>query len=1846
MIHRDSKIFNQPPYYDDFNEDKKFLRMLFRPGYSVQARELTQAQTILQNQIERVGKHLFEEGAKIIGGDATTQNAIFVRFSKLTDDGEEIIPDEWVGYNITSSSSSVEAKVLTVEEPFSENDDYYIFVVQVVKGDSFASSSVFSSSNPSHIKTISVASPKRVINSNGQLVTVIDDATNKQGISGIAKVVSVNEGIFFSNGFFVKNPSQTIAVSSILEGSNDIRDFTRPTASVGFDVVKKIVTSETDPSLKDPANGTFNYNAPGADRYVIDLTLTHKSDSIGLDAESFIELLRFDGGKLSRKVLYTDYAVIEETFARRTYDESGSYIVRDFPIDIKEHSKEISNRGVFDAPRGDVNKLAVCLGAGKAYMFGYEFETQSNVILETDKARAGHIESAPLQDNTNFILGHYFVGEIPGGLSGEDPASYGFSTLITSATSNLIPPTAQNGIISPIEVRFFKSVGITGASGDVGLEVTYESCGSALLYHYVNDYPTDTSVPNPWSSRWRFYVSDLKPSVSGRTIDEAEFAVVEAGLSGGDYEGFVVTSNDSVQSALAARYGNIIFAKNLQTFAQQPYGGYGVLKRKNITPSLVFELPQSTVGSLVRKVEYQTYGVNGVGAVDIRPFDAGRNYIEYGLGNASSFKWLSGSRSLPNSQGFISVSEELVKSFYTLTMHETNNWGGADQPSITTAIPLNLAEGWQVFVSVDGTRVRMVGPSSILNENFKYVFYGTLEASQTINESIAGDAGRQLPVSRRKILRENETQTFTASTNTSGIPVLDPESGNYYFELRNSDVITVNNITLSGVSVTNDFVFDNGQRDILYDYARLYIKNTAINKYLATDANGNVAIDAFGEVETIYEGDLVVTYDWFEHDGRGPIVVNSYPSIDLIPVYTSPRSGKTVQLSNCIDFRFVKRTKQTNIPQIAVDSFVPRNVETTQTDIMRVEHDYYVGRIDKVVLSKKLNDSVPAFEILHGIPSLEPVAPSDREDSISIYQVVVPPYTFNPEDVRIQYLDNKRYTMRDIGKINKRIENLESFSVLSDIENDTQSKSLLVQISATGEVEGFKNAIFVDTFQGHNMGDVANNDYRCSIDFDSGTLHPSFISNFFELEAPENQVSPNLLLVDDNNILRPIHATADYINQNTSSEYQKVNPFGLANWVGTMSITPFGDSWYDKDYRPVVRINTQGESDAWNTTTYFEDGSGRGHGSQWNDWKNIWFGNDFFGSTENNDALRRALNVARGKNIEQLIQRRYEDNLQSVSREAESVRDRKYRLSVQTNTIPQRLKNIIGDKIIDISVVPFIRAKTLRINVEGLKPNTRFYCFFDGINVTDQCYIENSTSDIILSDDYGRIQNLLFDVPPGTFEVGEKVFRVIDEVDNEVQFSFSSADAVYFAQGKKRTRDNGIFSIRPPVLRRQTTTSERLVKDSFTRDRVLDTSENFQYIDPMAQTISVTEPNGIMLDSIDLFFANKPASNNNLPITLQIRPTINQTAHSSAIVPFSEVVLYPEDVIVNDEINGPVFATRFNFTTPVYLEQGEWAICLLTNTDEYEVYTSEVGRNDLITNSRISKHLKTGVMFEAQNSSLPVPINNKSLMFKVWKCSYPNGTRYNTSLNNIPVNKDIFADIVYLHAEDFIPSGTDVTYTINSLGGQGTNIGVVSTRTNVPLPATRKVSSSTTGVSIALNLTATNNIAPMVDLSQTGLLVAKNYINLNTEYELDPTVNGSDGAFARYISRRILLEDSSTSNQLQCILSINKPSNNNDVKVYIKAEKKGSLVPFDDNDYIELESFVPSNIGGQPLVEYRSRNSDEYKDFYFRVPFDNNPFDGIGNEIKSFAVKVVLLSNDSSQVPTIKNLRAIALTTP
>ena len=68
---------NVNPYYDDYDKNNNFYKVLFKPGYPVQARELTTLQSILQNQIESFGSHVFKEGSMVIPGSITYDDNYF-----------------------------------------------------------------------------------------------------------------------------------------------------------------------------------------------------------------------------------------------------------------------------------------------------------------------------------------------------------------------------------------------------------------------------------------------------------------------------------------------------------------------------------------------------------------------------------------------------------------------------------------------------------------------------------------------------------------------------------------------------------------------------------------------------------------------------------------------------------------------------------------------------------------------------------------------------------------------------------------------------------------------------------------------------------------------------------------------------------------------------------------------------------------------------------------------------------------------------------------------------------------------------------------------------------------------------------------------------------------------------------------------------------------------------------------------------------------------------------------------------------------------------------------------------------------------------------------------------------------------------------------------------------------------------------------------------------------------------------------------------------------------------------------------------------------------------------------
>ena len=362
------------PYYDDFDPNKGFLRVLFRPK-SVQARELTQAQTILQEQINRLGSHLFEEGSMVVPGgvsfDATQQ------YVKITFIGESEITDILDRENMTlvSTGSGLTAKVSKVI-PAVGTDPATVLVKYLNSG------------SDNQTKTFSPDESLRfnITSSEGVTQAIANARCDETGKGSWAQVAA---GVYFVRGFMVQNATQDLVVSKYS---------TTPSARIGFSIVESIVTEDEDDTLFSNAQGTPNFKAPGAHRFKIELILTSKGIDETTD-EDFIELARIQDGVIETIVTNTDYSVLEKTLAQRTYEESGDYAVRPYNLDPRDHLRSIATPdGIFESTKGGQESLlSIGVKAGLAYVRGYRVENVSTVHVPVEKAR-----DSVLQNNAVF----------------------------------------------------------------------------------------------------------------------------------------------------------------------------------------------------------------------------------------------------------------------------------------------------------------------------------------------------------------------------------------------------------------------------------------------------------------------------------------------------------------------------------------------------------------------------------------------------------------------------------------------------------------------------------------------------------------------------------------------------------------------------------------------------------------------------------------------------------------------------------------------------------------------------------------------------------------------------------------------------------------------------------------------------------------------------------------------------------------------------------------------------------------------------------------------------------------------------------------------------------------------------------------------------------------------------------------------------------------------------------------------------------------------------------------------------------------------------------------------------
>jgi len=440
--------FNQAPYFDDFDEQKKFYKILFRPGVAVQTREINQLQTILQNQIANFGDNIFKDGSQVIPGQVQYNGKLsYIKLSAKSLGTNSLSYLE--GKEISTGTLGTGVKAMVVKAMVDDGTDPDTLILTYISSDEGGSGT--------GAKTFSAGQTLYVVDEPALSITVLGGSAS----TGRSAVASVQKGVYYLKGYFVYVEEQTVVLQKY------ITDITALNAKVGLQYTESVVTADDDGSLYDNANTTTNYTAPGAHRFSIDAVLT--SYSIDTETEDFYELIRIQDGVTQQITNRSQYNILGDTLARRTYDESGNYVVDPFKISIREHRNNsrgswgslvsyqvndfIQVNGVYfvcvragtsaltqptafatadetavvtdgtvywrytRSPRnnngaytpelgGDSSNLVYSIGRGRAYVRGYEIErtTQGNITVNKARNTSTTVSQSFTLANGNYII--------------------------------------------------------------------------------------------------------------------------------------------------------------------------------------------------------------------------------------------------------------------------------------------------------------------------------------------------------------------------------------------------------------------------------------------------------------------------------------------------------------------------------------------------------------------------------------------------------------------------------------------------------------------------------------------------------------------------------------------------------------------------------------------------------------------------------------------------------------------------------------------------------------------------------------------------------------------------------------------------------------------------------------------------------------------------------------------------------------------------------------------------------------------------------------------------------------------------------------------------------------------------------------------------------------------------------------------------------------------------------------------------------------------------------------------------------------------------------------------------
>jgi len=780
------------------------------------------------------------------------------------------------------------------------------------------------------------------------------------------------------------------------------------------------------------------------------------------------------------------------------------------------------------------------------------------------------------------------------------------------------------------------------------------------------------------------------------------------------------------------------------------------------------------------------------------------------------------------------------------------------------------------------------------------------------------------------------TKSLTEVTET----ITPDGSGNLNF--TKADISSIVRVTLAdsdGADLTTSYDLDNGQRDFAY-------------------LNGRMVKKA-GVTQT---ADVFVRYKHFTHGASGDFfAVNSYTgqtNYEDIPSYTQS-NGTTVSLRNVLDFRSSVNSSG-NFGSGAKINEMPKN-----TGLITFDAEYYLGKKVRVTIDK--NSFVDAIS---GAASVNPQLPPAPNNSLDLFHVDMNPYTVSDTDITSTTIRAKRFTMKDIGKLENRIDKVEEATSLSLLELDTASFNVLDATSNNRTKSGF----FVDNFADQSRSYMSA-DYNAAIDPEAKIMRPWFQEANLRMIYDSDQ-SSNTILKGDSVYLK--HDNINYVDQPLATEAMNINPFAVILNEGFIDLSPSSDEWTAVDRLP-DRV---------------EDGGSRlvNNGALlWNTWRWNWIGRN---DTPTEDLATR------------------DAALTSI-------------LAVNRVVASETVREFVNDRILDVAFIPFMRSRKVSFRAQGLKPNTQVFAFFNNKSVADWVRSEAFTRFATTTDDFGNRHNRATQHPDGKstlvtdatgsvtgsffipstdaikFRTGVREFKLLDISVPKDENATSIAKEPFSSTGVLETRQSTFTTTRvltisappPPVAPRR----RRRRRSGLTPDPQLD-PRNQTRRDPLAQTFFIDENDGLFITRVGVRFQTKDTT---VPVMMQIRSTVNGVPSADEIIPNGVKVLLPGSITTSADASA---VTYFEFDEPVYLNGNmEYSIVLLANSINYNVYVAKSG--DLKLNStelRVTKQPTLGSLFKSQNSRTWTADQERDLTFTIDCAEFISATGYVT-LQNAPI---------------------------------------------------------------------------------------------------------------------------------------------------------------------------------------------------------------------------------------------------